>query len=140
MKKEFKVLIADTNWWISLVIKNFDNAFASLILSPNLLFIGSDELTTEIKKTFKKERLQKYFLPEKISHFWFQYEALVTIIDITSTVKVCRDPADNFLLALAKDGKADFLITGDKDLLVLEKFESTIICTLSDFINKYLQQ
>ena len=43
-------------------------------------------------------------------------------IDIQSVVTVCRDPKDNYLLALAKDAKADFLITGDQDLLVLKIF------------------
>jgi predicted nucleic acid-binding protein len=34
---------------------------------------------------------------------------------------------------LAKDGNANYLITGDNDLLVLKKFEKTKIVTLSDF-------
>ncbi len=50
-----------------------------------------------------------------------------------SVVDVCRDTKDNFLLALAKDGNADFLITGDKDLLVLEKYENTQILTYREF-------
>ena len=44
------------------------------------------------------------------------------------------------LLALAKDSKANFLITCDNDLLILEKFENTVITTLPDFINKHLLQ
>lgn len=37
--------------------------------------------------------------------------------------KVCRDPDDDNILALARDNRADYIITGDKDLLVLEKFD-----------------
>jgi predicted nucleic acid-binding protein len=37
------------------------------------------------------------------------------------------------LLALAVDGKANFLLTGDNDLLVLKKYQETIIITISDF-------
>jgi len=37
------------------------------------------------------------------------------------------------LLALAKDGNADYLITGDKDLLTLKSFGKTKIVTLTDF-------
>lgn len=140
MEKDFKIIIADTNWWISLVIKKFNNQFADLLLRPKIRFISSAELTGEISATLSKERLQKHFEPGVISHFWHQFEALVTTVTVTSIVTVCRDPNDNFLLALAKDSNADFLITGDKDLLILEKFESTIICTLADFINKYLEK
>jgi hypothetical protein len=39
------------------------------------------------------------------------------------------------LLALAKDSKATFLITGDKDLLVLKQFENTSIITLTEFLD-----
>jgi len=46
---------------------------------------------------------------------------------------LCRDDKDNFLLALAKDSNADFLITGDKDLLILKKFEDTSIVTIADY-------
>lgn len=30
---------------------------------------------------------------------------------------LCRDPKDNFLLSIAKDGNANYLLTGDNDLL-----------------------
>lgn len=137
MEKEVKIIIADTNWWISLLIKNFNNQFALLLLSPKFQFVSSDELTGEIKDTLKKQRLQKYFNPGQVENFWYQFNALVTTVSVTSTVSICRDPNDNFLLALAKDSLADFLITGNKDLLVLGLFENTIICTLTDFIDKY---
>ena len=48
---------------------------------------------------------------------------------VTSEVTECRDPKDNFLLALCQDGRADFLITGDQDLLVLDPFHRTRIIT-----------
>jgi uncharacterized protein len=49
-------------------------------------------------------------------------------------VKASRDENDNYLLSLAKDIKADYLVTGDKDLLVLEKFNRTRIVTFSQFL------
>jgi len=140
MEKEIKIIIADTNLWISLIIKNFNNKFAPLLASTKIKFISSAELITEIKETLLKQRLQKHLAQNVITRFWYQFNALVTTIKLTSVVTICRDPADNFLLSLAKDAHADFLITGDKDLLVLEKFENTIICTLTDFIDKYLKQ
>ncbi|WP_281163572.1 putative toxin-antitoxin system toxin component, PIN family [Psychroflexus tropicus] len=49
-------------------------------------------------------------------------------------MKLCRDPKDNFLLNLLVDSKADYLITGDDDLLVLDKMERTQIMTFTEFI------
>jgi uncharacterized protein len=140
MEKDFKIIVADTNWWISLVIKNYNNKFAKILLLPNLSFVTSSVLNDEIKSTLSKERLKKYLADNSIEIFWNQFNALVTEIEVKSIITVCRDPKDNFLLALAKDSAADFLVTGDKDLLVIEKFENTIICTLTDLLEKHLNK
>lgn len=115
MEREIKIIVADTNWWVSLVIKSFNNKFAEVLLSTHLKFITSQELTDEIKSTLSKERLQKHLSPDALNIFWPLYNAFATKIKVFSTVSICRDPKDNFLLALAKDATADFLITGDKD-------------------------
>ena len=58
-------------------------------------------------------------------------------VEVISEVVVCRDYKDNFLLALAKDAKADFILTGDNDLLVLNPFEETSIITINTFLSIY---
>jgi predicted nucleic acid-binding protein len=52
---------------------------------------------------------------------------------ISSKSNICRDPKDNYLVSLALDSKADFLITGDKDLLELNKISETIVLKYTDF-------
>ena len=99
MGKEIKIIVADTNWWVSLVIKKFNNKFAEILTSPHLSFVSSEELSNEIKDTFSKERLQKHADYDAILKFWDLYQALVNTIEVTSVVFVCRDPNDNFLLA-----------------------------------------
>ena len=47
--------------------------------------------------------------------------------------RVCRDPDDDAILALAAHVEADYLITGDQDLIVLERYESTLIVTPRKF-------
>jgi putative PIN family toxin of toxin-antitoxin system len=42
---------------------------------------------------------------------------------------VCRDPDDDKVLAVALSGRCDCIVTGDKDLLVLESFEGIPIVT-----------
>jgi putative PIN family toxin of toxin-antitoxin system len=54
-------------------------------------------------------------------------------IKIISAVSICRDPADNSILATAQDGNCSHLITGDKDLLVLKCFENISIITPREF-------
>jgi uncharacterized protein len=57
-------------------------------------------------------------------------------VHVVSDVAICRDPKDNFLLSLAKDGKATHLITGDKDLLDIKVFGKTKIVTIADYLTK----
>jgi uncharacterized protein len=57
------------------------------------------------------------------------------LVEIESSTQVCRDIKDNFLLSLAKDGNADFLLTGDDDLLDIKLFENTRILTYNEFIS-----
>jgi predicted nucleic acid-binding protein len=59
-----------------------------------------------------------------------QLRHLAVCLTNVAEVRKSRDPADNFLLALAKAGEADFLASGDKrDLLALEEFHGTKIVT-----------
>ncbi len=78
---------------------------------------------------------------------WFSQEDADTLIDallqqsfvVVPTTKIdeCRDPKDNFLLSLAVDGKADALVAGDKDLLVLSPFRGIAIVRPADFLAEH---
>jgi putative PIN family toxin of toxin-antitoxin system len=48
---------------------------------------------------------------------------------------ICRDPKDDFLLECAALGRADIIVTGDKDLLALESFRSTRILTPRQYLD-----
>lgn len=50
--------------------------------------------------------------------------------------KVCRDPKDNQVLDLAVAGQADYLVTGDKDLLTLKEFHTTKILKPAEFLQR----
>ncbi len=56
-------------------------------------------------------------------------------IIIHRKIRACRDEKDNKFLELAINGKADFIITGDNDLLVLNPFENIAIIKPDVFIN-----
>ncbi len=54
----------------------------------------------------------------------------------TSIAPVCRDPNDDYLLALASESQADVLVTRDEDLLVLEKHGNTEIIHVAEFLRR----
>lgn len=131
--KQLKLII-DTNIWISFIISNKLSLLDPLLLNGEARLLFSAELIAEIHETIKKPKLKKYFRTNALDEMLLTFESIIDLIEVESNVTICRDTKDNFLLALAKDGKADYLLTGDKDLLVLSKFGKTKIKTISAFI------
>jgi len=71
----------------------------------------------------------------------FDIERIITFIEANADfaepsgkIFVCRDPKDNPVLEAALSGKADFIVTGDKDLLSIGKFHNTVILTPREFL------
>lgn len=98
------------------------------------ILIFSEELLEEFAEVVKRPKLKKFFAVKDVENVIKTIEEFAEYIDVKSTVTACRDVKDNFLLALAIDGNADYLITGDKDLLSLKNFGKTIILPITDFI------
>ena len=129
-------LIIDTNLWISFIISNKQSPLDPFLFTEDARLLFSTELITEIQQTIIKPGLKKYFGTNALEVMLSTFEPYIDLIEVESIVTVCRDPKDNFLLALAKDGKADYLLTGDKDLLELKKFGKTKIKTIVSFIDE----
>jgi putative PIN family toxin of toxin-antitoxin system len=132
-KKRLKVVV-DTNWWVSFAMNPLKSQLASLLLDDTIDFIGSLELQEELFSVIDRPELSRFFKGNAINELHEIFSKAVSVKSVSSEVTVCRDPKDNFLLALCKDAHADFLITGDKDLLALQQFEQTTILSMSDFL------
>lgn len=134
MQKKASRIIVDTNLWISfLIAKNFTK-LDDLIFSGKVKLIFSQDLIDEFLDVVRRPKIGKYISPTLLEELLEVIEKYADFIVVKSNVEVCRDPKDNFLLVLAVDGQAHFLLTGDKDLLELKKFANTKIITLSDFL------
>lgn len=57
-------------------------------------------------------------------------------IKIKPEAKICRDPKDNMILDTAFQGGAEFIVTGDKDLLVLKKYKGVAIVSPAKFVQE----
>jgi len=104
-----------------------------LLLSDRITILFSRELFKELETTAKRRKFRRYFDTEQVKALLQMLIEIAEIVDVRSVVEICRDPKDNFLLALAQDGNAAYLITGDRDLLTLKKLGKTKIVTLTDF-------
>lgn len=76
---------------------------------------------------------KKYFPKESVKELIELLETIAEKVDIKPTHFINRDPKDNFLLDLIDYSKADYLVTGDKDLLKHNPFKTAKILNPSDF-------
>tara|TARA_R110000850_G_scaffold140828_4_gene262396 strand:- start:54 stop:458 length:405 start_codon:yes stop_codon:yes gene_type:complete len=132
-------IIVDTNLWISFLISKKFTSFSAIIQSSNVELVLSDALIKEVLVTAARSKFHSLISPEDIKRLKVLFSSIGTHIPTVETVKICRDPNDDFLLSLAISAGVDYLLTGDKDLLVLNKVRRTRIITYSEWIKLYEQ-
>jgi putative PIN family toxin of toxin-antitoxin system len=84
-----------------------------------------------------RENLKKLTspLPEVLEATIAQLEAIAAMVTPapSQVPRVCRDPTDNVVLGCALTAHADYLVTGDRDLLDLHPFHSLPVVSPRDF-------
>ena len=128
-------LILDTNLWLSFLISSKFEKLDELLFNQKSKLLFSQELLEEFIAVAKRPKLRKYISKDELEDLLETIDEVAEFVNVTSEISECRDPKDNFLLSLAVDGKADYLLTGDKDLLVLKKIGNTEIKTISEFLD-----
>ncbi len=126
-------VVLDSNIYIAAFSSHgLCSSLFELCLDSTTIII-SDHIISEIYKIFS----EKIKLPaDKVNEIISYLKEKCKLISYKKLEKrVCRDEDDDNILALAKIGKVDYIITGDKDLLVLEKFGLIPIVGPRDFWN-----
>ena len=132
-------VIIDTNIWISFLIGLSLKRLHYFLYDKQFMILISNEQINELIDVLSRSKLQKYFSKEQVTEFLKLIETKSQIVEYKTIVNICRDPKDNYLLSMAIDSKADYLITGDADLLELKKIEGTQIINFNDFQNRFMR-
>jgi len=132
---EYKLIkiIIDTNIWISFFIGKHLIGLQNYINEGKFKIITCKEQIEELTLVLNRQKMRKYFSEDKIHGLIELILEISEILPLSQKVDLCRDKKDNYLLSLAISSNADYLITGDLDLLVLDSFLETRIITYSDF-------
>lgn len=132
MRKRVRIII-DTNLWIRFLISKRYQFLEDLIVSQRVMLLFSDELISEMVKVVQRPKMQKYFDKDSLRDMLKLIDSISEYIYVSSTVALCRDKKDNFLINLALDGKADYILSDDEDLLELNPFGTTKIIGIGGF-------
>lgn len=119
-------VLADTNVLISFLLSPGEGGairaiFRAFVNDQFTLLLPEQLLSELIASAQNKPRLAKRISAEQLSRFTaLLVESAERIAEIEYPIPaVVRDPDDDFVLAYALVGTADYLVTGDRDLLVL---------------------
>ena len=96
--------------------------------------VSSLETLEELKAKLLSDKFDKYAPYSIRGIFLTHLEKMIKFTEVKTALKVCRDPRDDKYLSLAKASKAEAIITGDRDLLILHPYESIAIITPADFL------
>ena len=128
-------IVIDTNVIISAILFQNSNPAKAIKFAKQLgEILLSETIFREIQNTLSRPKFDRYLSLDSRRQVLSQLLLNSELIEITETITICRDPKDNKFLELAVNGNANFIITGDQDLLVLNPFREIKIITVNEFI------
>ena len=104
-------------------------------MTTNHTLLYSHDTLLELAEVLVRPKFAKYIDREDSKAFVQAFVQTGQKIEVKSIFAACRDPRDDKFLALAVDGQADCIVSGDKDLLDMKSFQNIPIIPLADFPN-----
>jgi putative PIN family toxin of toxin-antitoxin system len=128
-------VVLDTNVLISAALSGLGKPFAALVwVRRNATLVASAPLVTEVSTRLARPRLAAFVDPAEAAEFVDALADQAEMVEIPGTLRACRDPDDDMVLETAMSGRANCVVTGDKDLLVLDPFRGIRILTPAAFL------
>jgi putative PIN family toxin of toxin-antitoxin system len=94
----------------------------------------SEATVTELREVLARKKFDRYVSLEDRDRFLAMLVSDATLVQIMEEVRACRDPKDDECLALAVNGGAACIVTGDQDLLILHPFREVSVLTPQQFL------
>lgn len=126
-------VVNDTNIWLSaLYFSGKPAQIVSLVEDKKIISITSSFLLKELKE----KMISTFNTPSFLVNVTVSYIRRISeVVSVKGIDFGLRDPADNKVLETAVMGKCGWIITGDKDLLILKKYKNIKVVTPSQFLD-----
>lgn len=131
--------VFDTNTLVShlLLPDSVPNRAVKRALDCGLLLV-SEETLGELDEVLSRPKFRTYVSLSERRKFFELLGRVALHVPILRPTTACRDPKDDKFLSVAVNGRADALISGDKDLLCLHPFLGIPILTPAQFLRSDL--
>lgn len=130
-------VVLDTNILVSALISRVGatDRLYSAWKDGRFVLVTSHEQLEEFRRVTRYARVKPLIEPSAAGTLYNQLRTSEAVLDTLPTVNRSPDPGDNFLLAMAEAGAADYLVTGDKrHVLALQRHGNTHIVTARDML------
>lgn len=126
-------LVLDTNVLLSALLSTNSPPAQILALWRSRKFdlLTTDAQIDELSRVTRYPKIRARLAPALSGRLVNRLRDLAVLVQKLPKIDVSLDPDDNYLLALAQAGQAQFLVTGDKPLLAMKRYKSTLIITPS---------
>lgn len=132
-------VILDCNIWISFLIGHQTNLIQQILTDMRFDVYVCDELLEEIHEVSSRPKIRTRISDEELDDFFRIIYAFCRMAKIERQAQSeIRDPKDLYLLSLAESIDADYIVSGDADLLDLKQHKQTQLLRLVDF-RKFLE-
>ncbi len=129
--------VVDTNVIVSALLFKKSIPFQAVKIAEKGKILHSESTLTELREVLNRRKFDKYLQIEERQKFLIKFVDTSRRILIQETISICRDAKDNKFLELAVNGDAQFIITGDQDLLVLNPFRGIKIITPEILVSEF---
>lgn len=132
-------IILDCNIWISFLIGHQAQFVQQILTDTRIDVYVCDELLEEIHNVSSRPKIRTRISDEELDDFFRIIYAFCRMADIEQEAQSkIRDPKDLYLLSLAESIEADYIVSGDADLIELKQHKTTKMMSLADFKAKLL--
>ncbi|MCG2700231.1 putative toxin-antitoxin system toxin component, PIN family [Candidatus Parcubacteria bacterium] len=137
-------IVPDANIILSSMLGSYGapRKLINLALMKHIVMFGSSETYNEFKRKIGLPKFKKYldrqiFTPEKLTLDYRTYINIIEPFDTLHGVNIVKeDPDDDMYFRVAKACGAQIIITGDKNVLKVKKFDDIIVVEPRKFVEK----
>lgn len=128
-------IVVDSNVYVSRLIREQSTPGRALARAWNEgITLVSAATLEEVGVVLRRPELARFIQPEKIEPYLVQIRSAALYISDPPAIRACRDARDDKFLEVAVHGRADLILTGDRDLLALDSFHGIAILTPADYL------
>jgi putative PIN family toxin of toxin-antitoxin system len=129
-------LVLDTNVILSGVLFPGSTPSRALLKAQAGEVLASDATLLELVGVMSRARFDRYVERSVRQRLVAEFANACETVLIISPIRACRDPRDDKFLEVAVHGRADVIVTGDRDLLYLNPFRGIEILTPAEYLKR----